>query len=49
LKKYVESINDNDIANVEMPFGQISVYTVSPDGHKISESTVAIDAAPPNA
>jgi 2,3-bisphosphoglycerate-dependent phosphoglycerate mutase len=49
LKKYIESVSDEGVADLEMPFGQIFIYNVSPDGHKIGESTVAIDVAPPNA
>jgi len=49
LKKYIESISDKDVADLEMPFGQIIAYNVSQDGLKKSVSTVTIDAAPPKA
>lgn len=49
LMKYIESISDQDIVDLEMPFGQIFVYKVSPEGLKLSKSAVTIDAVPPNA
>jgi D-lactate dehydrogenase len=44
LMKYIESISDQGISNLEMPFCQIMVYMVSPEGLKVSSSCVAIDA-----
>jgi D-lactate dehydrogenase len=32
LTKYLESISDQDIAGVEMPFGDIKVYDLTPEG-----------------
>lgn len=49
LKKYIESISDQGIADIEMPFGQILIYEVSGDGHSVSASPVAIDTTPPRA
>jgi 2,3-bisphosphoglycerate-dependent phosphoglycerate mutase len=47
LKKYIESISDKGIADVEMPFGEILVYEVSHEGRMLSSSRVTIDTAPP--
>lgn len=49
LKKYIEGISDEGIAEVEMPFGQIAIYTVTPDGHKVQESGVTVAVTPPRA
>ncbi|HUD07726.1 MAG TPA: 2,3-bisphosphoglycerate-dependent phosphoglycerate mutase [Candidatus Saccharimonadales bacterium] len=49
LKKYLESISDEDISNVEMPFGQIIVYSITSDGLKASSEETQIDITPPNA
>lgn len=49
LKKHIESISDTDIADVEMPFGQILVYEVSKEGHMLRSSSAAIDTTPPRA
>lgn len=43
LMKYIESISDEDISNLEMLFGQIVVYDVSPTGRALHTSKVAID------
>ena len=49
LIKYLESISDEDITNLEMPFGQIIVYDISPEGQKVSSSIAKIDTNSPNA
>ena len=49
LMKYIESMSDEDVTSLEMLFGQIVVYHLSPEGLKTSMSTVAIDTTPPNA
>ncbi len=49
LKKYIEFISDKDIADLEMPFGQIIAYSVSPEGLKKSAITTTINAAPSKA
>jgi D-lactate dehydrogenase len=49
LMKYIESISDRDIADLEMPFNQILVYNVSPEGLKVSSSSVSIDTETPSA
>jgi len=49
LMKYIESISDDGVANLEMLFGEIVVYDVSPEGFKVGSSTTSIDTAPTNA
>jgi len=49
LMKYLESISDEDVADLEMLFGQIIVYDVTPEGLKASSKTTTIDTTPPNA
>lgn len=49
LKKYMESISDEAIAEVEMPFGQILICEVSGEGHVVRSSSLAIDTTPPQA
>jgi bisphosphoglycerate-dependent phosphoglycerate mutase len=47
--KYIESISDEDVANLEMLFGQILVYTVDNEGHKIDKKIGQIETTPPAA
>ena len=49
LMKYLESISDEDISRLEMLFGQIIVYDVSPEGRRVSSVTTHIDSPAPNA
>jgi D-lactate dehydrogenase len=49
LVKYLESISDEAVSQLEIPFGQILVYEVKPDGLRASSSTIQIDITPPNA
>lgn len=49
LMKYMESISDEDVANLEMLFGQIIVYEVTKDGRKKNSSVTSIDMVPPHA
>lgn len=49
MKKYIDSISDEGIADVEMPFGEIEVYEVTPDGHRVSCTITKIDTTAPNA
>jgi len=49
LMKYLESISDEGISQLEMPFGQIIVYNITAEGLKASSSSVQIDITPPNA
>lgn len=48
LMKYIEGISDEDIANVEMPFGTILDYKVKDDGTLDAKSLMRIElTAPP--
>jgi 2,3-bisphosphoglycerate-dependent phosphoglycerate mutase len=49
LKKYIESVSDEGVADVEMPFGEILVYDVSPDGHRVRSHGATVAITPPNA
>jgi D-lactate dehydrogenase len=49
LMKYIDSISDEDISNLEMLFGQIIIYDISNEGHGTSSSVVKIDTKPPHA
>ena len=35
--KYIENISDNDIANIEMPFGSVLIYDLDEKGHIIDK------------
>jgi len=37
LIKYIEKISDEDIANVEMPFGTVILYSLDPDGYILNK------------
>jgi 2,3-bisphosphoglycerate-dependent phosphoglycerate mutase len=37
LIKYIEEVSDEDIADVEMPFGAIIIYDLTPSGHIINK------------
>ena len=47
--KYLETMSDEDIGQVEMPFGQIIIYNVSADGLRTDSSVAKIDTEPTNA
>lgn len=49
MRKYIDTISDDGIADVEMPFGEIEVYEVTAEGLKVSCTTTKIDTAAPNA
>ena len=49
LMKYIESISDEDIADVEMIFGQVVVYWVSGNGKMVDKKISAIETEPPPA
>ncbi|HEU4914274.1 MAG TPA: 2,3-bisphosphoglycerate-dependent phosphoglycerate mutase [Candidatus Saccharimonadales bacterium] len=49
LMKYLESISDEDIGGLEMLFGQIIIYDVTPEGLRADSSVTKIDTTPPNA
>jgi D-lactate dehydrogenase len=49
LMKYLESINDDDVSDLEMLFGEIITYEVSPDGLSVNSTVNEIDITPPHA
>lgn len=49
LMKYVENISDEDVENLEMPFGNIIAYDVDDNGRSIAKNEARIDTPPPNA
>jgi len=49
LMKYLESISNEAVADLEMLFGQIIIYTITPDGLSAGTSVVRIDTTPPKA
>lgn len=49
LIKYLESVSDEDIAELEMPFGQILLYHVNEDGLHHSKEVRQADVVPPKA
>jgi len=49
LIKYLERISDEDIAGLEMPFGQILLYHVDEDGMHHSKEVRQADIVPPKA
>lgn len=49
LMKYIDNISDEQIGNLEMPFGEVASYEVDSEGHAKNKSTAKIDSPPPNA
>lgn len=49
LMKYIESISDEHVGDLEMLFGQILVYDVDEEGLQTSKIIAQIESAPPNA
>lgn len=49
LMKYIESIGDEAVQDLEMLFGQIVIYDVTPEGLQADTKTITIDTTPPNA
>jgi 2,3-bisphosphoglycerate-dependent phosphoglycerate mutase len=49
LMKYIESIPDSEVGNLEMLFGQILVYDVDPEGLMQKKQVTEIDSPPPQA
>jgi 2,3-bisphosphoglycerate-dependent phosphoglycerate mutase len=49
LMKHLEAIHEDEMANVEMPFGHVHVYHVNPDGSIAYKQTRAIETGPINA
>ena len=48
LMKYIESISDEDVSNLEMIFGQLLVYTVDEEGHKTDKEIGQIEPSNPS-
>jgi 2,3-bisphosphoglycerate-dependent phosphoglycerate mutase len=49
LIKYLEDISHEGVAEVEMPFGHVLLYKVTPEGKHHSKETRKIDIKPPHA
>lgn len=49
LMKYIEQISDKDVANLEMPFGEILIYHVNEAGKQTSKEVLKIETTPPPA
>jgi D-lactate dehydrogenase len=49
LMKYIESISDQDVGNLEMLFGQVLTYTLDEDGHMLDKESIKIDSPAPKA
>jgi D-lactate dehydrogenase len=49
LMKYIESIQDSDVGNLEMIFGEILIYDVDDNGLSKSKEIQKIETQPPNA
>lgn len=49
LIKYIENISDEGIADVKMPFGDITFYNVDESGHMLKKDVRKIDTIPPPA
>lgn len=49
LVKYLESIDDEEISNIEMIFGTALIYEVDSDGRIASKTVRTIDTTPPPA
>jgi 2,3-bisphosphoglycerate-dependent phosphoglycerate mutase len=47
LLKHIESISDEEIADVEMPFGAVFVYTINQDGRMCSKEIRATNSDVP--
>jgi 2,3-bisphosphoglycerate-dependent phosphoglycerate mutase len=49
LIKYLEDIDDEGIAEVEMPFGHILIYEITEEGKHAAKESRQIDTTPPKA
>lgn len=49
LIKYLEKIGNEEIADVEMHFGEILIYKVTPEGHKHVKEQRQVEVKPPKA
>ena len=45
LIKYLERISDEDIINVEMPFGAVVIYEINTDGYMVRKETRSVPSA----
>jgi 2,3-bisphosphoglycerate-dependent phosphoglycerate mutase len=49
LIKYMEDVSDEDIKNVEMPFGTVYDYSVTEDGKSLDKKVIKIEMVAPHA
>lgn len=49
LEKYIESISDEDISEVEMIFGTVLIYDIDAEGKKLKKEIRQIETTPPPA
>lgn len=49
LIKYFDRLSDEAVEHLEMPFGEVLIYTVNPDGHITDKQDRKIDTTPPPA
>lgn len=49
LIKFMESVSDEDIKNVEMPFGTVYDYTVNEEGKAVDKKVIKIEMVAPHA
>lgn len=49
LMKHLENIPEEKMAEVEMPFGHVLVYTIGPDGKILGKEVRTVDVTPPKA
>lgn len=47
LVKYVENISDEGIAQVEVPFGTIIIYSLNDEGHMVGKESRHVESAVP--
>ncbi len=47
LMKYIESISDDGVANLEMPIGNVVIYEINETGKQLSRSILETDAVAP--
>ena len=47
LLKYIENISDENIANVEFPFGAIVIYDLDDAGRMIKKETMKVESSVP--
>lgn len=47
LMKYMENIPEQNMGNVEMPFGAVIIYTLDKDGHMVDKETRVVESSVP--